>query len=74
MGLTSKSPFLDLLLLDFAVSLAVSHFPELSFHLCVFIVHCLFDRVRMMSCFGSKSFRSSGNMVRDKFIPWIYFL
>lgn len=74
MGSTSKSLFLDLLLLDFVVILAGSHFPELSFHLCIFIVCCLFDRVRMMSCFGSKSFRSSGNVVRDKFTPWIYFL
>lgn len=74
---TSKSSSPALMLLGVTDNMAVSHFSELSVHFCsyfsaLFILSSC--HIRMMSCFGSKSFKSSGNVIRDEFTPLVHFL
>lgn len=76
-GSTSKSSLSALMLLDVTVNMAVSHFSELSVHFCnyfsaLFILSSC--HIRMMSRFGSKSFKSSGSAIRDEFTPMVHFL
>lgn len=69
---TSKSSSPALMLLDVTENMAVSNFSELSVHFsALFILSSC--HIRMMSCFGSKSFRSSGNAIRDEFTPLVHF-
>ena len=65
-------------ILFFWISVAVSYFSELSFHSFMYFYSVLFILascyVRMMSCFGSKSFKSSENVIGDKLALRINFL
>lgn len=65
-------------ILFFWISPALSYFSELSFHSFMYFYSVLFilasRYVRMMSCFGLKSFKSSANVIRDKLSLQIHFL